>query len=107
MQEDIVVVSDEPSVPTVTAKELAELKLMLRKQDMEMERLRSQLAAAEIENRKEDEIPDLSLEEIERFLKKDRVTVWMKDASEVLKKYVTSMPNPTRPSDVGGKQGQQ
>ena len=107
MQEDVVVVSDESSVPTETAKELAELKLMLRKQDMEMERLRSQLAAAEIENKKEDEIPDLSLEEIERFLKKDRVTVWMKDASEVLKKYVTSVPNPTRPSDVGGKQGQQ
>ena len=107
MQEDVVVVSDESSVPTETAKELAELKLMLRKQDVEMERLRSQLAAAEIENKKEDEIPDLSLEEMERFLKKDRVTVWMKDASEVLKKYVTSVPNPTRPSDVGGKQGQQ
>ena len=107
MQEDVVVVSDESSVPTETAKELAELKLMLRKQDMEMERLRSQSAAAEIENKKEDEIPDLSLEEIERFLKKDRVTVRMKDASEVLKKYVTSVPNPTRPSDVGGKQGQQ
>ena len=80
---------------------------MLRKQDLEMERLLSQLAAAEIENKKEDEIPDLNLEEIERFLKKDRITVWMKDTSEVLKKYVTSVPNPTRPSDVGGRQGQQ
>ena len=53
-------VVDESSVPTETAKELAELKLMLRKQDMEVERLRSQLAAAEIENKKEDEIPDLN-----------------------------------------------
>ena len=31
----------------------------------------------------------------------------MNDASEVLKKYVTSMPNATRPSDMGGEKGQQ
>ena len=52
-------------------------------------------------------IPDLSLEEIERFLKKERVTVWMKDMSEVLKNYVAAVPNPCRPTDVGGRQGQQ
>ena len=72
-----------------------------------MEKLRSQLAATEIEKRKEEMIPDLSLEEIERFLKKERVMVWMKDMSEVLKNYVAAVPNPCRPTDVGGRQGQQ
>ena len=90
MQEDIVVVSDDSAVGSDTANELAELKMMLRKQDAEMEKLRSQLAATEIEKRKEEMIPDLSLEEIERFLKKERVTVWMKDMSEVLKNYVAA-----------------
>ena len=107
MQEDIVVVSDDSAVGSDTAKELAELKMMLRKQDAEMEKLRSQLAATEIEKRKEEMIPDLSLEEIERFLKKEHVTVWMKDMSEVLKNYVAAVPNPCRPTDVGGRQGQQ
>ena len=107
MQEDIVVVSDDSAVGSDTAKELAELKMMLRKQDAEMEKLRSQLAATEIEKRKEEMIPGLSLEEIERFLKKERVTVWMKDMSEVLKNYVAAVPNPCRPTDVGGRQGQQ
>ena len=79
---------------------------MLRKQDAEMERLRTQLEATEIEKRKEEVVPDLSLEEIERFLKKERVTVWMKDMSEVLKKYVATVATPNRPTDVGGKQGQ-
>ena len=67
MQEDIVVVSDESCVPTETAKEVAELKLMLRKQDMAIERLPHPLAAAEIDKKREDEIPDWTLEEIERF----------------------------------------
>ena len=107
MQEDAIIVSDESSMSTETAKELAKLKLMLRKQDMEMERFRSQLAASEIEHKEEEEIPDLTMNKIEHFLKKERITVWMKDTSEVLKKYVTSLPNPTRPSDVGGKQGQE
>ena len=107
MQEDIVVVSDDSAVGSYTAKELGELKMMLRKQDAEMEKLRSQLAATEIEKRKEEMIPDSSLEEIERFLKKERVTVWMKDMSEVLKNYAAAVPNPCRPTDVGGRQGQQ
>ena len=107
MQEDIVVVSDDSAVGSDTAKELAELKMMLRKQDAEMEKLRTQLAATEIEKRKEEVIPDLSSEEIEPFLKKERVTVWMKDMSEVLKNYVAAVPNPCRPTDVGGRQGQQ
>ena len=49
--------------------------MMLRKQDAEMERLRAQLAATELEKRKEEDIPDLFIEEIENFLKKDRATV--------------------------------
>ena len=72
-----------------------------------MEKLRSQLAATEIEKRKEEMIPDLSLEQIERFLKRECGTVWMKDMSEVLKNYVAAVPNPCRPTDVGGRQGQQ
>ena len=103
MQEDIVVVWDDSAVGFDTAKELAEVKMMLRKQDAEMEKLRSQLAGTEIEKRKEEMIPDLSLEEIERFLKKERVTVWMKDMSEVLKNYVAAVPNPCRPTDVTAK----
>ena len=107
MQEDIAVVSDDSAVGSDTAKELAELKMMLRKQDAELEKLRTQLAATEIEKRKEEVISDLSLEEIERFREKERVTVWMKDMSEVLKNYVAAVPNPCRPTDVGGRQGQQ
>ena len=72
-----------------------------------MERLQTGLAAAELENKKDEEIPDLSMDEMERLLKKDRVTAWLKDTSEVLKNHVTSVPSPTRPSYVGGKQGQQ
>ena len=53
MQEDPVVVSDDSAMDSETAKESAELKLMLRKQDAEMERLRTQLAATEIEKRKD------------------------------------------------------
>ena len=107
MQEDIVVVSDDLAVGSDTAKELAELKMMLRKQDAEMKKMRTHLAATEMGKRKEEVIPDLSLEEIEQFLKKERVTVWMKDMSEVLKNYVAAVPNPSRPTNVGGRQGEQ
>ena len=107
MQEDAIFVSDDSHAESGTAKELAELKAMLRRQDAEVERLRVQLAATEIEKRKDTEIPDLNLDGIEEFLKKERVTVWMKDACAVLKKYVTAVPKPSRPADVGGKQGEQ
>ena len=107
MQEDAIFVSDDSHAESGTAKELAELKAMLRRQDAEVERLRVQLAATEIEKRKDTEIPDLNLDGIEEFLKKERVTVWMKDACAVLKQYVTAVPKPSRPADVGGKQGEQ
>ena len=107
MQEDAIFVSDDSHAESGTAKELAELKAMLRRQDAEVERLRTQLAATEIEKRKDTEIPDLNLAGIEEFLKKERVTVWMKDACAVLKQYVTAVPTPSRPADVGGKQGEQ
>ena len=58
---------------------------MLRRQDAEVERLRTQLAATEIEKRKDTEIPDLNLAGIEEFLKKEGVSVWMKDECAVLK----------------------
>ena len=107
MQEDAIFVSNDSHAESGTAKELAELKAMLRRQDAEMERLRTQLATTEIEKRKDTEIPDLNLAGIEEFLKKERVTVWMKDACPVLKQYVTAVPTPSRPADVGGKQGEQ
>ena len=44
---------------------------------------------------------------IEEVLKKERVTAWMKDACAVLKQYITAVQTPSRPSDVGGKQGKQ
>ena len=72
-----------------------------------MERLRTQLAATKIEKRKETEVPELNMAGVEEFLKKDRPTVWMKDACAVLKQYVTAVPTPCRPCDVGGKQGEQ
>ena len=107
MQEDAIFVSDDSHAESGSAKELAELKAMLRRQDAEMERLRTQLAATEIEKRKETEIADLNMAGIEEFLKKEGVTVWMKDACAVLKQYITAVPTPSRPSDVGGKQGEQ
>ena len=107
MHEDAIFVSDDSTAESGSAKELAELKAMLRRQDAEMGRLRTQLAATEIEKRKETEVPDLNMAGIEDFLKKDWVTVWLKDACIVLKRHVTAVPTPSRPSDVGGKQGEQ
>ena len=53
MQEVAIFVSDDSHAESGWAKELAELKAMPRRQDAEMERLRTQLAATEIEKRKE------------------------------------------------------
>ena len=61
MQEDAILVFEDSHAESGSAKELAELKAMLRRQDAEMERLRTQLAATEIEKRKETEIPDLNM----------------------------------------------
>ena len=67
MQEAAIFASDDSHVESGTAKELAELKSMLRRQDAEVERLSTQLAATEIEKRKDTEIPDLNLAGIEEF----------------------------------------
>ena len=103
MQEDAIFVSEDSHAESGTAKELAELKAMLRRQDAEVERLRTQLAATEIEKRKDTEIPDLNLAGIEEFLKKERVTVSMKDACAVPKESGKILMRPWRMAGIRGE----